>query len=87
MITVEVNGKIFVVEKLDDLDIETTNVMNADEMSEGGEEVDLVFIEQELNKSPFLNATQDIIKDKSDAENVKLKRDKFNIKKQTERNL
>ena len=45
--------------------------MKAEEMSEVGEEVDLDFIEQELNKSPFLNATQDIIKDKSDAENVK----------------
>ena len=83
LITVEVNGKIFAVEKLHDLDIETTNAMNDDEVSEGGEEVDLDFIEQELNKSPFLNATQDIIKDKSDAENVKLKRDKLNIKKTT----
>ena len=47
LITVVVNGKIFAVEKLDDLDIETTNLMNADEISEGEEEVDLDFIEQE----------------------------------------
>ena len=75
LVTIEVNGKKFTVEKIEELDDETTNAMTADDFlkfcddfqfektSEANEEVfvDLDHIEEELRNSIYLNATYDEI--------------------------
>ena len=84
-VTIEVDGKIFSVENINDLDEDTVNAMTADdflkfcddveiekasEMDEN-EYVDLDQIEYELRHSVYLNATEDIEKEKTNSKSVK----------------
>ena len=80
LVTIEVNGKKTIVEKLEDLNEEIINAMTADDFlkfchnieyektSVADEEVfvDLDFIEEELRKSIYLNVDNgDVMKDNS----------------------